>query len=132
MIGRLQDPPSARELGVKMLKKAAVEAVGIEKAAAFQPAVVGGNAVGAYEALALEHVGGDVRALLGRVDRDRVERVELGDDHVEQCELQADPPLAQRYSETATPRGRGVHELKETRCNRVRVLQNQAVQKRRS
>ena len=99
VIRRLQDPPSARELCVKMLEKAAVEAVRIEEATALQPAVVAGNAVGTHEALALEHVGSDVRALLGCVDRDRVQGVEFRGDHTEQGELQADPPLAQRYRE---------------------------------
>src|SRR4029077_21215990 len=105
MVRGLQDPPSARELGIKMLEKTAMEAIGIEKAAMPQPAVVGGDAVHGVEAQALEHVCDDVRALLGCIDCDRMEGVELGGDHAKQGELQTDPPLAQRCSDTPLLRG---------------------------
>src|SRR6516165_11660922 len=75
------------------LKKTAMEAIGIEEAAAFQPAVVRGNSVHGIEAQALEHVRGDVRAFLGRIDRYRMQGVELGGDHSKQTELHADHRL---------------------------------------
>src|SRR6516225_791761 len=77
MVRRFQDPASRRQLGIEMLQKAPMEAIGIEKTAAFQPAVVGGYAVHGIEAQALKYMRGDVGALLGRIDRDRVQGVEL-------------------------------------------------------
>src|SRR6516164_4971407 len=108
-----------------MLKETAMEAIGIEEAAALQPAVVRGNSVHGVEPQALEHVRGDVRALLGRVDRYWMQGVELRGDHSEQTELHADPPLAQRRSETAGLRSIGVHQLEQPRSDRLRILKNQ-------
>jgi hypothetical protein len=112
MIRRFQDPPAAGEIGVQMLKKATMEAIGMEQAVALQPAAVRRDSVGALEAQALEHVRGDVRALLGRINRDRVKGIELGGKHPEQGELQSHPPPAQGRFEAARPRCMRIYELK--------------------
>src|SRR5690349_17759772 len=104
-----------------------METIGIEKATARQPAVVRGNPVHGVEAQDLEYLCDDGGTFLGRIDRGRVQRVELRGDRTEQSELQTDPPLAQRGSNTGV-RGIGVHELKQPWCNRARVLQDQSMQ----
>ena len=53
VIRRFQDPPAPREIDVQMLKKAPMEAIGIEQAAALQPAAVGRDPVRALETQAL-------------------------------------------------------------------------------
>jgi hypothetical protein len=55
-------------------------------------------------------LGGDVRALLRRIDRDRVQGIELGREHPEQGELQTHPPLAQRGFEAAGPQAFGISQ----------------------
>src|SRR5271154_3379206 len=112
VIRRFQDPPAAWKIGVQMLKKATMEAIGMEQAVALQPAAVGRDPVGALEAQALEHVRGDVRALLGRIYRDRVKGVELEGEHPEPGELQTHPPPAQRRFEATGPRCMRIYELK--------------------
>src|SRR6516165_493441 len=79
-----------------MLQKAVMEAIVIEKAAALQPAVVRGNSIHGVEAQAAEDVCGDVRALFGRVDRDRVKGVELRSDQTEH----SGPDRAGQYGRT--------------------------------
>src|SRR5262249_31555818 len=130
--GGLQYPPSTGELRIEVLQKTAMEAIGTKKAPALQPAVVGRYVVHAFEARTLEHLCGDVRALLGGIHSDRVQGVELAGEQTEERERHTDQPPAQRSSERARRRGIRVDQLKQAWAGSARVLENQAMEECRA
>src|SRR6185437_8709952 len=82
-----EDPPPPRQLRIEMLEEALVESIRLEVTVALQPALVARDAIDAVVSQALEHLRGDVGALLRLPRRHLVQRVELRREQTHQIEL---------------------------------------------